>query len=457
MADVLIRNNTVVGAGENIIDDANTASNKVWSSEKVSNEISEINTKLTNKTTTSRDIADSSEGGLLIHHIDGASVQNGTPTPTSPVPIESVSVKVKTQGKNLISYPYIHASGRVSQGITYTVNPDGSVTLNGTATGTSTFNFSGRGQGESSLSFKDGKSYRISGQPQTTGVRLLINYTNQSGSAQTLISSSTPTIFDYENVNPLYNFAVYISIASGTVCENVVVKPMITEVNADGTYPTTFEKGYTSVADTSLVLRSIGDIKDELIFEDNKYKVIRRVDEFVYDGSENWTSNPAGSKQRLLLTDSRVPTYTELGRGNWAEGSIKSNMLEECTSSATQPSSGTAETIALHSSSHLIQLMADAYQDATSWKSHLAQNNLVVTVRKATPTVEELTDDAIKLLGLKSWNEQTHITLDSAIDTPITLEYATNNGNGRGLNGYTVALANEIKLNQLTMATMLSE
>ena len=49
------------------------------------------------------------------------------------------SVEVKRYGKNLITFPYLDGNNKTFNGITYTVNADGSVTANGTATATSYF------------------------------------------------------------------------------------------------------------------------------------------------------------------------------------------------------------------------------------------------------------------------------------------------------------------------------
>ena len=66
---------------------------------------------------------------------------SGVASPSPDVPRTIVNVEkpiVNVCGKNLIPYPYINES-IVSNGITFTVNSDGSVTANGTSTGTAYF------------------------------------------------------------------------------------------------------------------------------------------------------------------------------------------------------------------------------------------------------------------------------------------------------------------------------
>ena len=83
----------------------------------------------------------------------GNSIQDGTPTLDNPVEIQSVGdlvtdetseyygkydIPIVVRGKNLIKYPYATAS-RTMNGIRYTVNKDGSVSVVGTATAASYF------------------------------------------------------------------------------------------------------------------------------------------------------------------------------------------------------------------------------------------------------------------------------------------------------------------------------
>lgn len=70
--------------------------------------------------------------------VEGACKQNGTPSPDNPVPIEVIEHPVvKVTGKNLLKFPfsfvYYSGSSNTSNGITYTRNDDGSISVRGTA------------------------------------------------------------------------------------------------------------------------------------------------------------------------------------------------------------------------------------------------------------------------------------------------------------------------------------
>jgi hypothetical protein len=70
--------------------------------------------------------------------IFGRSTQDGTPIPEAPVEIVSVdSPVVMVTGRNLLALPYRDGVSKNHGGVTYTVNPDGSVHAVGTVTATS--------------------------------------------------------------------------------------------------------------------------------------------------------------------------------------------------------------------------------------------------------------------------------------------------------------------------------
>lgn len=85
-------------------------------------------------------VTDASADPLQGLRLFGRSTQDGTPTPDAPVAIESVEAPVVTvHGKNLLPFPYEDGDSKTMNGITYTVRPDGSILVNGTATANSNF------------------------------------------------------------------------------------------------------------------------------------------------------------------------------------------------------------------------------------------------------------------------------------------------------------------------------
>lgn len=87
---------------------------------------------------------DSAKAPLQNLKLFGKTTQNGTPTPDAPVPLVSVgdsgSFEVGVYGKNLIPYPYHSGASYTSNGVTFTADENGVITVNGTSTGNINYN-----------------------------------------------------------------------------------------------------------------------------------------------------------------------------------------------------------------------------------------------------------------------------------------------------------------------------
>ena len=201
--------------------------------------------------------------------IYGESIQNGTPTPTSPVEIQSVGEK----STNLIPFNYI---SRTKNGVTITVNNDGSLTYNGTATASVSYElFNGK------MSLVEGKKYYFSD--------CYAQLNGQSGNIMT--NGYTAKSGDYISLIWIWN-------ASGTVFDNVVKKPMISNNQITSSnyehpgykIPITVSNG-TETKTTNIYLkeplRKIGEYADYLDLTNGK--VTRYVTEVVFTGSETWS------------------------------------------------------------------------------------------------------------------------------------------------------------------------
>lgn len=84
-------------------------------------------------------VSDSADRPLKGLTLCGKTTQSGTPTPENPAPLVSVgaggAINTKVAGKNLLSFDYYKNAGITANGVTATVNKDGSITWTGTATG----------------------------------------------------------------------------------------------------------------------------------------------------------------------------------------------------------------------------------------------------------------------------------------------------------------------------------
>lgn len=146
-----------------------------------------------------------------------------------------------SSGYNLIPYPYTDGMSKTSNGITYTVNSDGSVTANGTVTGATSY-FQVLSRQSQKYKFPKGK-LRITGCPEggTTSTYFMeLGRTKTDGSYGSLaFDYGDGKIFDV--TEDAYS-QILIGIKVGTTVNNLTFKPMLVKVDENGTYPTEFYK-----------------------------------------------------------------------------------------------------------------------------------------------------------------------------------------------------------------------
>ena len=179
------------------------------------------------KKTVSGSMASFNDGSInlaerLFTDINFGQAGTGEPSPANVRAISGFSnVKVFLRGKNLIN-PNIDSD--YYSGITYTVNSDKSITINGTATALSVFYLT---EGFGFNHFAKGVTYKfkVNGD-DTTDIRIQI-YSNNAWLAEVTHGVGTFTL----PANSVSDYA-RIRIGSGTTVNNVTIRPMIVE-NAD--------------------------------------------------------------------------------------------------------------------------------------------------------------------------------------------------------------------------------
>lgn len=134
--------------------------------------------------------------------------------------------------KNLIPYPYLNKSGTVFRGVTYTVNADGSITANGTATGgDSAFFILQRNVDNDFLSRIGQGSFILSGCPAGGSLQtyyLNFNYGDAQSSAGNLgqdTGNGKEITIDTDITQ--YNAQISILIREGVTVSNLTFYPML--------------------------------------------------------------------------------------------------------------------------------------------------------------------------------------------------------------------------------------
>lgn len=134
--------------------------------------------------------------------------------------IEGSTVKTT----NLIPYPYVETTKTVN-GVTFTDNGDGSITVNGTATASAAFVIRSE---KSPLVFNPGKNYYLRGCPS--------GGSSESGALYALIIQTIDyanSFFDYGNgkmfIPQNMGYYAYIAVYTGASVNNLVFRPIINE------------------------------------------------------------------------------------------------------------------------------------------------------------------------------------------------------------------------------------
>lgn len=209
-------------------------------------------------------VDDASNCNLRGLRVFGKSTQDGTPTPDAPVDIVSVGeVEVKIHNKNLFTPT---ATGHTGNGITFTVNEDKSVTLNGTATARSQLTL-----GEVEL---PAGTYVFSQGVSAYGNGCLFGKYTADGTTKYMDFYSSDKGYKEFTITELTRLTIVADVReAGMTVTNLTLYPMVRVASvADDSY----EKGNEQSLAIPYTLHGIDDIRDEIDFE--RGKLIKRYE-----------------------------------------------------------------------------------------------------------------------------------------------------------------------------------
>lgn len=355
--------------------------------------------------------------------VQGKSVQDGTPTPDAPVPVDVVDspVSVQATGKNLNKLPYEYTNN-VSNGITWTLNNDGSVTANGTATGTATnfINFYFHWSDSVPL---HGARIVGSGCPAggSTNSYCIMLFNGVDTSQRVYDTGEGVAIPDgWESVR------FFARIYNGTTASNLTFYPQI-EV---GTTATTYEPYNGQTISITLppdhnYLASLPDgTRDELVLRSDGVAVLtERVGKRVFNGSEAW----------LLLSGA---SYGFRLRDTTLSGGYRQLICDRYTVREFAATSETQGATASPSSAPNLFCFRDTTIDQTveAWKAKLAASNVMVYYALATATVRysadngatwSTTDHAAGTSAIQLYKGTNNVWCTDALSPNVTINYDT--------------------------------
>ncbi|MBQ5320344.1 MAG: hypothetical protein J6K17_14735 [Oscillospiraceae bacterium] len=365
---------------------------------------------------------------LLALNLYGQSIQNGTPTPEAPVDIVSVgdngTVEITACGKNILMQTCVD---KTEYGITFTKQPDGSIIMNGTSTSnfaytiydynkSNTLVFNG---GKYTISFGDEFNAWVRSSPTTAAMVVGC----QIGESANYISYSKHGVrtFSTDEYVEERNLFVKVKLDAGAVCDNIRIYPQIEK----GDTATEYEpyKGNTATITSGLPLCSVGDYRDELIYNaDGTGKIIKRTGITTFDGSDNeeWE---LGSNYMRIGSPILSGVIAKTDEANPIANCICTNLP---IVSANETFNG-AQGLAVSSSGRVFICIASlaGNSDITAWTSYFAENPVTVVYQLETPQVIELSATEMAELGqLQTFDGMTTIYNDEGAE--MTVKVATN-------------------------------
>lgn len=208
--------------------------------------------------------------------------------------------------KNLMQYPYLNTTTTVN-GITFTDNGDGTITVNGTNSSSSNVTFVMFASNDSTMPFiLSPGTYTISGCPSGGSLEtFMINVEYTSGLSKNIY-------FDYGDgdtfiLNDYTQIKVSICIGSGAVIDNLIFKPMI-EV---GSEKTEYEPYCNTIPNSTDNMVSLGYDKSyvSMIYS----REINNIEQGLEAINQNTYGFDIGEKQTFQANKS-TPLWSEFNR-----------------------------------------------------------------------------------------------------------------------------------------------
>ena len=172
---------------------------------------------------------------------------------------------IKSTGRNLIPYPYDCGSSGSQDGIDYTVNADGSITLNGTALNTTTIWLR---YNTHPVGLEVGKIYRVNSSG-IEGVYIAVQANDYSNN-----------ISDGGSVATFPEYMAYITIFSGTTINNTTFYPML--------YAGAEKKSYEPYTEETYQLPQTLELGEWDSFNPQTGELVKATESVEFDGTEGW-------------------------------------------------------------------------------------------------------------------------------------------------------------------------
>lgn len=348
------------------------------------------------------------------------------------------AMPIKTKGAQLVNIG--EPRTYTTNGITFIVETDESITINGTATATAILQVPAR--------YSAGKELTISAEANIASSCILRfaapDYSVVTESQMTVNATSKSHTFTLTEETAFFD----VRFGKGETANNVNIKFMVNEGNV--TLPRRLYAENTSYLPDPVELYGIGSVADSMNFDG----ITRRFAKVVFDGSEDelWTAQPT----KDTAEDGKYRYTTRFLHGLAKGFNIADSANLMCTHYKAVPSNSTGtwgknEGISIDAAGTLLVYDKNINtSDISLWKAHLAENPIEVVYELADPITEEISAANKKALcNLPSYDGVTYIECDAEITPILEVEYGTSRAGA-----LTLENSNEIALNRLAIQEM---
>lgn len=346
--------------------------------------------------------------------IDGKSTQATSTNPVSPSPdypseIECVkdTIQVKDVGKNLLNIP---DGTYTSNGLTAVIS-NGIININGTSTSTSFLSIPINLELESNFSISLNNTAMGD---SLSEVRLQKSGSNYQAVPINVANNKKENISTYGTYTTLL-----IRVSSGVTITNGIIKPQV-ELG-DTTEFEPYQENTLNINLQGNELCSLpNNVKDELVIENGRAKIIKRIGKVVLDGSENWTTIDNKNTGDTFYSATNVIDNLRKGTAlNLYCDKFKniSNLWDNNNVVGTQMFNlGTALRF---------RILKTELTEVTinGWKSWLSTHNTIVYYVLATPVEIDLGE----VETLSTFEGVNNVSLDANMQTNMSLTYLYKN------------------------------
>lgn len=340
--------------------------------------------------------------GLRIY---GRSTQDGTPTPDAPIEIESVAddgnLTVTTIGGNLFVPESMSYTNR------YSIRNDGFVVYSNPT------QYSEYSKADIKLPY--GK-YTVTVEIESiTGVGAVYVGANSADWSRPLKATRT----------------VYLQTDTVMICfsgkDGAAITARVRIYSGDTATEYEPYKGTTTANITSISpLRSVGDVRDELVFNaDGTAKIIKRFENLVLNGSENWTAGTTGNAdiRRMMY----YPAKASNTKGNNVNANGLCSHYNVITANDTYSEATLTVGIAMSTAQYIAiyDTRFNTVESLSNFKAWLAENPVTFVYELQTPEEIALTaEDAAAIKELLTYDGTTTAFNDEGAE--MTLSYLAN-------------------------------